>query len=65
MTGGEFASRADVDEIIISNCQKCGVQSFLQKDFEVCPHCLDWNHENDPDWRDGRNTDQKYTESDQ
>ena len=47
MTGGEFASRADVDEIIISNCPKCGVQSFLQKDFEVCPHCLDWDHENE------------------
>ena len=47
LTGGEFASRADVDEIIISNCPKCGVQSFLQKDFEVCPHCLDWDHENE------------------
>lgn len=50
MTGGEFASRADVDEIIISNCPKCGVQSFLQKDFEVCPHCLDWDHENEEEY---------------
>ena len=45
LTGGEFASRADVDEIIISNCPKCGVRSFLQKDFEICPHCRDWDHE--------------------
>lgn len=45
MTGGEFASRSDVDEIVISNCPKCGELSFLQKDFEVCPHCLDWDHE--------------------
>ncbi len=42
---GQFASRADVDEIIISDCPKCGVRSFLQKDFEICPHCLGWDHE--------------------
>ena len=41
----EFASRTDVDEIIISSCPKCGERSFLQKDFEVCPHCLDWDNE--------------------
>ena len=45
LTGGEFASRADVDEIIISNCPNCGETSFLQKDFEVCPHCLGWKDE--------------------
>ena len=47
MTGGEFASRSDVDEVVITNCKKCGEQSFLQKEFDVCPHCLGWDHEND------------------
>ena len=31
-------------------CTKCGVQSFLQRDFDVCPHCLEWEHEGE----DGR-----------
>lgn len=44
---GEFASRTDVDEVVINNCQKCGVQSFLQNDYDVCPHCLGWDHENE------------------
>ena len=45
----EFASRTDVDEIIISKCSKCGIESFLQKDFDICPHCLEWDHEGEYD----------------
>jgi ribosomal protein S14 len=26
-------------------CSNCGEESFLQKDFDVCPHCLGWDHE--------------------
>ena len=36
-----------VDEVVITNCKKCGERSFLQKEFDVCPHCLEWDHEND------------------
>ena len=40
-----YPSRTDVDEIIKVSCTKCGEQSFLQKEFDVCPHCLEWDHE--------------------
>ena len=29
----------------VNGCSNCGVKSFLQKDFDVCPHCLGWDHE--------------------
>ena len=35
----------DVDKIVIRDCPKCGELSFLQKDFDVCPHCLGWDNE--------------------
>ena len=45
-----YPPRTVDDEIIVCiSCHKCGVQSFLQRDFDVCPHCLEWDHEGEYD----------------